>query len=112
MRFANEMSTPSRKQKFGSKSRAPIRPIKPSISRKLDFSMEKQQEEVVVTETWSDEENKALVQFLLFYGPEDSWPSHSKNSKFWSEAALFVQQNGGSPVKRTGMIITVAPSSV
>ena len=88
----NNMSTLSRKQKIGRKSRAPIRPSKPAVSRKLDFSMKEQHAEVVnVTESWSDHENQALVQFLLFYGPEDSWPSHSKTSKFWSEAALFVQ---------------------
>ena len=53
-------------------------------------------------ETWSSEENKALVQFVLFHGPEDVWPSHSKNSKFWSEAALFIQRAGRSTAKRTG----------
>ena len=56
-----------------------------------------------VVETWSMEENRALVQFILFYGPEDAWPSHSKTSKFWKEAALYVQQVGASQsVKRTG----------
>ena len=100
--FANDMSTSSRKVVFGRKSRASTRLSKSSVSRKLEFVKEK--EEVVnVTESWSDDENKALVQFLLFYGPEDSWPSHSKNSKFWSEAAIFVQQNGGSIVMCTGM---------
>ena len=65
-----------------------------------------------MTETWTDDENRALVEFLLFYGPEDTWPSHSKSSRFWSEASLFVQQNGGSSAKRTGTQLTRYPSKI
>ena len=98
------MDTPKRRPTLSSKKRDPIRPAQPVACRRLTFSSNDRQEKVPSSaiETWSVDENKALVQFLLFHGPEDSWPSHSKCSKFWSEAARFVQQVGGSSVKRTG----------
>ena len=83
VKLQHDMSTPSRKQKARQKNRSPLRPSKPHVSRKLDFSTKEQQEVVAnITENWSIDENKTLVQFLLFYGPEDSWPSHSKTSRF------------------------------
>ena len=51
--------------------------------------------------TWSDEENKALLTFLLLNRPEDSWPA-TKNRGFWSSAAEFVQQVGKGTVRRSG----------
>lgn len=94
------MDTPKRRAK-SSKKRDPIRPTRPGTRRKL-FSSNNQDLGIVSTiETWSNEENKALVQFVLFHGLEDAWPSHSKSSKFWSEAALFIQRTGGSSTKRT-----------
>ncbi len=54
-------------------------------------------------ETWSVEENKALVEYVLFHvGDPDTWPSHSKRSKFWKEAAEFVQQRSKALTKRSG----------
>ena len=41
-------------------------------------------------EVWSDEENKALIEFMLFHCDPAVWPSHKKASKFWSDAANFV----------------------
>ena len=105
------MNTP-RKCKISGKKRNPIRPSRPHAARRLEFTLPKAEQSqetsttsphISVVETWSMEENKALVQFILFYGPNDAWPSHSKTSKFWNEAASYVQQVGGSQsLKRTG----------
>ena len=92
------MDTPKRRPKSrASKKRDPIRPV----ARRRLFSFDEQGLGKAV-ETWSSEENKALVQFVLFHGPEDVWPLYSKSSKFWSEAALFIQRAGRSTAKRTG----------
>ncbi len=53
-------------------------------------------------DTWTKEENKALVEYVLFHGEPNVWPSHSKGSKFWQLAAEFVQQRSGASTKRTG----------
>ena len=53
-------------------------------------------------QVWGDEENKALIEFVLFHCDPAVWPSHKKASKFWSDAANFVQQRSKAPVKRTG----------
>ena len=53
-------------------------------------------------EVWSDEENKALIEFVLFHCDPAVWPSHKKASKFWSDAANFVQQRSKASAKRTG----------
>ena len=46
-------------------------------------------------EGWSEEENKALVEFILFHGANPSeWPTHPHTSK---EAAKFVQQRSKAP---------------
>ena len=97
-----QMDTPKRRPR-SSKRRDPIRPTRPVACRKL-FSFNDQDVGKVSStiETWSVEENKALVQFVLFHGLEDTWPSHSKSSKFWSEATLFIQRAGGASIKRTG----------
>ena len=47
-------------------------------------------------DTWSDEENKALVEFVLFHAQEGRWPTFPKSSKFWAEVAEYVQKRGGS----------------
>ena len=53
-------------------------------------------------ESWSEEENKALVEFMLFHSDPSVWPSHSKKSKFWQEAALFIQKRTNTVFQRTG----------
>ena len=57
-----------------------------------------------ISEAWSDEENKALVEFVLFHCDPAVWPSHSKTSKFWKDAADFVHQRSKTTVKRSGMM--------
>lgn len=54
------------------------------------------------TEAWSDEENKALVEFVLFHCEPTEWLSHSKTSKFWKDAAEFVWQRSKATMKRSG----------
>ena len=56
-------------------------------------------------EVWVDAENKALIEFVLFRCDPQVWPSHKKASKFWSDAANFVQQRSKVSVKRTGSYI-------
>ena len=52
--------------------------------------------------TWSAEEVKALVEFVLFHGdPAEKWPSH-KRQEFWDSAAKFVQRRSRATLRRTG----------
>ncbi len=55
-------------------------------------------------DTWTKEENKALVEYVLFHGDPNVWHSHSKGSKFRQLAAEFVQQRSGASTKRTGEV--------
>ena len=57
---------------------------------------------VTCMEMWSEEENKALVKFVLFHGDPAVWPSYSKKSKFRQEAAESVQQRSKVYIKRSG----------
>ena len=41
----------------------------------------------VTVDVWSDDENKALVEFVLLHCAPETWPSHGKASRFWREAA-------------------------
>ena len=75
------MDTPKRTPRLSGKKWNPIRPTPPVACRKLFSSNDHQDLEKVSSSTWSIEENKALVQFVLYHGPEDTWPSHSKCSK-------------------------------
>ena len=51
--------------------------------------------------TWSEEETKALLTFLLLNQPEDNWPV-TKSQVFWFSASEFVQQVGKTSVRRSG----------
>ena len=44
----------------------------------------------------------ALVEYVLFYGDGKTWPSQSKGSKFWVDAAEYVHCRSTSTKKRTG----------
>ena len=52
-----------------------------------------------------DAENKALIEYILFHCDPQVWPSHKKASKFWSDAANFVQPRSKASVKRTGSYV-------
>ena len=53
------------------------------------------------------------MQFVLFHGPEDTWPSHSICMyQIWSEAALFIHRAEGSSVKRTDNTCVVVSYNV
>ena len=64
-------------------------------------------------EKWSDEEVKALAEFVLFHTPGDKWPSLKQNA-FWTSASEFVEQRvESSVVHRSGMnLSTVCKSMV
>ena len=52
--------------------------------------------------TWSLEEVKSLVEFVLFHAdPIEKWPSH-KRDEFWDSAARFVQRRSRATLRRTG----------
>ena len=54
-------------------------------------------------EKWSEEEVKALAEFILFHTPGDNWPSH-KQEAFWLSASKFVKHRvKSSAVCRSGM---------
>ena len=53
-------------------------------------------------EAWSEAENKALIEFVLFHCDPAVWPCHSKSSRFWRDAADFVYQRSKSSCKRSG----------
>lgn len=50
---------------------------------------------------WSDDETKALLEFLLLHRPSDRWPS-TKDKGFWDGAAEFVKLRGKGRIKRSG----------
>ena len=54
---------------------------------------------VYYKESWSTEENKAL---LLFQGDPPVWPSFSKKSKFWQKDAVLIQRRSSSTFQRSG----------
>ena len=56
---------------------------------------------------WSSEEYQALVSFLLLYTSGLSWSSSArKDTKFWAEAGVFVQQQTKS------LILSLIPDTV
>ena len=71
------------------------------VGRRL-FSAPTISSDVARKQTWSREEDRALVEFVLFHSDPAVWPSHSKKSKFWTEAATFVQQRSKASVQRNG----------
>ena len=54
--------------------------------------------------TWTDDETKALLEFLLLHRPEDKWPC-AKNKQFWESVAEFVHLRGNGRVRRSGTFI-------
>ena len=51
--------------------------------------------------TWTDDETRALLEFLLLYRPSDKWPA-TKNQQFWTSAAEFVELRGNGRMRRSG----------
>ena len=52
-------------------------------------------------EKWSDAEIRALIEFVLFYSKENSWPTH-KREVFWNSASEFTRTRAGTSVCRSG----------
>lgn len=42
-------------------------------------------------DVWTESELKALVEFVLFHGTGDHWPTH-KQKLYWKNAAEFVKK--------------------
>ena len=99
-----------------SKGRVPLRSLATLNARKrLLFAEAESQggpKQPTCIDTWSDEESKALVEFVLFHAQEGRWPTFPKSSKFWAEVAEYVQKRGGSDSKRTGKWIRAEISSL
>ena len=58
-------------------------------------------------EKWSDDELRALVEFVLFYSDGITWPSH-KREEFWNSASEFVLTRAASGVCRSGKHYTIS----
>ena len=54
-----------------------------------------------ISTKWSDQEVYALILFMMFHTDGQTWVTH-KQSKFWEDAAKFVQQHSKSANCRTG----------
>ena len=52
---------------------------------------------------WTDDEVYALILFMMLYTDGKQWAVH-KDTKFWNDAGIFVQQHSGSSHCRTGNI--------
>ena len=53
---------------------------------------------------WTDGELGALVSFLMLHTNGKSWVAH-KDSRFWDEAGLFIQQSVKTTHRRSGMFL-------
>lgn len=74
-----------------------------SSRKRLSFSPE------VVEATggapWTDDETKALLEFLLFHrGPGTAWCRKNCGRDFWVAAAKFVQTRTNAELPRTGAV--------
>ena len=55
-------------------------------------------------EKWTEEELKALAEFILFHTPGESWPAH-KHEEFWISASDFIKHRTNTPgIDRSGML--------
>lgn len=69
--------------------------------RRLSFAEEPLQKKQGV---WSENEVKALVEFVLLYSNTVVWPTH-KELEFWESAAEFVKNRVKSTSLRSGKSI-------
>ena len=102
------MDTPVGRRKGGrSKGRVPVRECVFTAKKRLSFEDNEVQEEEASpvkqpVETWSEEENKSLVEFVLFHTTSDHWPCYPRSSKFWTQASEYVHQRSKASVQRSG----------
>ncbi len=54
--------------------------------------------------TWADEEISSLVNFIMLFTDGKQWPTH-KNSSFWQEAGIYIQQEARMPYCRPGILL-------
>ena len=54
--------------------------------------------------SWSQQEELALIRFLLLYTDGTSWSSRSgKGDRFWEKAGIYIQREISSSYCRTGL---------
>ena len=80
----------------------PKRDTRRTIRRRRLFTSTPERSPAGSRDPWSDEENKALVKFVLLYYNGDGWPSYKKASMFWKDASEYVKQQSNATQKRTG----------
>ena len=71
----------------------------PSVNRRQRFPAQPSSEFATSTETWSTDEDKALVELVLFYSEPHNWPRFGQKSHFWRDIADFVQRRAGTTYK-------------
>lgn len=76
------------------------RPPRKRAVRRLTFADQEDRDRADYN-TWSEDEVKALVEFVLFHSNTKAWPSHNHQS-FWSNAAVYVKHRSSSTCKRSG----------
>lgn len=73
--------------------------------RHLSFQDETHVHAVRSVVSWSKEELKYLVEFILFHGTGQEWPTH-KRTAFWEEAGSFVRRRARTSNIRSGIVLS------
>lgn len=84
--------------RFASNSRGAQSRLNAETKKRTLFYAEKQEKL-----KWTDNEVYALILFVMLCTDGKQWPVH-KDTKFWSDAGIFVQQHSGSSHCRTGNV--------
>ena len=93
----HDMNTPpGRSSRSEQRGRAPLRPRNPfqsqeGLRRTLQFDAGAAAKRVPQPEAWDKVETKALLEFVLFYGTSDAWPTFTQSGRFWREATDFAE---------------------
>ena len=93
----HDMNTPPwRSSRSEQRGRVPLRHHDPFQSqerprRTLQFDTGAAAKCVPQPEAWDKVETKALLEFVLFYGTSDAWPTFTQSSRFCREAADFAE---------------------
>ena len=91
------LMTPVRAQK-----RAPLREIVEEVGEtRMQLTYESDESRSI---NWSNDELKALVEFILFNGKGDVWPTHHRMD-FWSSAAGFIKMRSNTSNQRSSNYI-------
>ena len=58
--------------------------------------------------SWTDQEDCALIEFVILTRSGEYWPTSEKSSTYWDSAAEFVYTKSGSCHKRSGKLYCVS----